>query len=94
MMVPFVYTIYRFKLARVLPYFEYFENFRKLTYQRNMLNVFDKLNAPQTHFFTRQDCEAWFNERLFVKESIGIRWHAGVSYSLMGVKKMDAALDA
>ena len=89
MMLPFVYTIYRFNWARHLPYFEYFKNFRKLSYHRNMLNVFDKLNAPSTVVFTRQHCETWFSELLFEKESIHVRWHAGVSYSLSGIKKSD-----
>jgi len=83
---PAVYTIYRFSKLNFLPYHEYFSNFRKLTYRRNVLNVFDKLNAPQTKFTTLEKCHEWFSPALFQKESISIRPYAGVSYSLVGSK--------
>jgi SAM-dependent methyltransferase len=58
---PTIYTIYRIPALRFLPYFDYFETFRRMTFERNLLNVFDKLNAPQTHFTTRQKCSEGFN---------------------------------
>jgi len=47
-----VYSIYLLPLKK-LPYYEYFQNFRKLSFQRNLLNVYDKLNAPQTVFIEK-----------------------------------------
>ena len=87
-MYPFVYTIYKIPFFRWLPYFAYFKKFRVLAFQRNMLNVFDKLNAPQTHFLTRGDCQAWFNEQKFEPETLSIRHHMNVSYSLVGTKRL------
>ncbi len=82
-----VHTIYRFPFCKNLPYYEYFINFRKLSFARNTLNVFDKLNAPQTHFTTRATCDAWFNATRFEPDSISIRPYQGVSYTLLGTKR-------
>lgn len=87
LMYPLVHTVYRLSLFRFLPFFYYFKNFRKLSFKRNMLNVFDKLNAPQTHFISYDRCKKWFPEDLFIPESISIRKYAGVSYSLVGIKR-------
>jgi len=87
LMYPVVYTIYRFRALQFLPYYEYFVNFRRLSYERNVLNVFDKLNAPQTRFTTRQKCAEWFNEANFEPSSIVIRPYKGVSYTLSGIKR-------
>jgi SAM-dependent methyltransferase len=84
---PIVYTLYRLPPARALPYFEYFANFRRLNYERNTLNVFDKLNAPQTRFTTRAKCDEWFSPGRFDPDSIYINFYVGVSYSLVGVKQ-------
>ena len=89
-MVPPIQTIYRLPL-RFLPYYEYFANFRRMTFQRNALNVFDKLNAPQTHFITRERAARWFSPERFEAESISMRRYAGVSHSLVGIKREDAA---
>jgi SAM-dependent methyltransferase len=89
LMYPLVYSIYRLPFLSFLPYYEYFRNFRRLSFQRNMLNIFDKLNAPQTHFTTLQKCHEWFSPQRFEPESISIRPYAGVSYSLVGVKRSD-----
>jgi len=86
-MYPVVHTVYRVPLFGFLPYYEYFGNFRKLGFERNVLNVFDKLNAPQTRFTTQAKCHEWFTPARFVPESISIRRYAGVSYSLTGVKR-------
>jgi SAM-dependent methyltransferase len=83
---PLVYTVYRVKWLSVLPYFEYFGNFRRLSFERNVLNVFDKLNAPQTRFTTYAKCLEWFNEERFEKESVSISRYLGVSYRLTGIK--------
>lgn len=84
---PPVYTLYKISFFSFLPYFEYFTNFRKLSFERNVLNVFDKLNAPQTRFTTRQKCAQWFNPERFEPDSISIQPYAGVSYSLVGIKR-------
>lgn len=82
-----VFTIYRLKSMAFLPYYEYFTNFRRMTFERNVLNVFDKLNAPQTRFTTLAKCQEWFSTQRFGAESISILPYKGVSYSLNGVKK-------
>ncbi len=84
---PPVYTFYLVPFLRFLPYFDYFRNFRRLSFERNVLNVFDKLNAPQTKFTTRPKCGEWFNPEDFEPQSISIRPYAGVSYSLTGIKR-------
>ncbi len=48
-----IYSLYFLPLS-FLPYYDYFQNFRKMSYKRNVLNVFDKLNAPQTDFISSQ----------------------------------------
>lgn len=85
---PIIFTIYRIHALRFLPYFDYFVNFRRMTFERNLLNVFDKLNAPQTHFTTRQKCSEWFNAVNFEPESISILHYLGVSYTLLGIKRI------
>lgn len=84
---PIVHTVYRVPALAFLPYYEYFGNFRRLSFSRNMLNVFDKLNAPQTRFTTRKKCDDWFSPERFEAASISIRPYKGVSYSLSGVKR-------
>lgn len=72
-----IYTLYLLPLP-FLPFFEYFQNWRKLTYKRNLLNVFDKLNAPQTFFITKSQIERWFTPEQFTDISItpykGVSW--------------------
>jgi hypothetical protein len=89
LMYPIVYTIYRLKALRFLPYYEYFVNFRRLSYERNVLNVFDKLNAPQTKFTTLAKCHEWFSENRFEKDTIRVSRYAGVSYTLTGIKRRE-----
>ena len=89
LLYPIVYTVYVPRWTRFLPYHEYFANFRRLSFRRNVLNVFDKLNAPQTHFTTLDTCRRWFNPERFEANTISIRKYAGVSYSLSGVKRRD-----
>lgn len=87
LLYPIVYSVYLLPIFSFLPYYEYFRNFRRLSFERNMLNVFDKLNAPQTRFTTKAKCHEWFNQEKFETDSIAIRKYAGVSYSLSGNKK-------
>lgn len=74
-----IYTIYRLPIHQ-LPFYEYFENWRKLSYHRNLLNVFDKLNAPQTHFIHGEEIHSWFSPDLFTDTAIspykGVSWRA------------------
>lgn len=88
---PIVHTAYRLPFLSFLPYYEYFANFRRLSFERNTLNVFDKLNAPQTRFTTRATAERWFSPARFEPGSISIRRYAGVSWSLSGTKRGQAA---
>ncbi len=91
LLYPLVHTIYRVPLLRFLPYYAYFGNFRRLPFRRNVLNVFDKLNAPQTRFISRAECEHWLSPEVFRPESISILPYAGVSYTLTGIRRDDRA---
>jgi SAM-dependent methyltransferase len=79
-----IYTVYLLPL-RFLPFYEYFQNFRKLTFYRNVLNVFDKLNAPQVDFIDRDRIERWFNDRDY--SDVHISPYKGVSWRGSGTKK-------
>ena len=79
-----VYTLYLLPL-RFLPYYQYFQNWRQLTYKRNLLNVFDKLNAPQTHFLKRATIESWFTSDAF--HDVHISPYKGVSWRASGTKQ-------
>jgi SAM-dependent methyltransferase len=79
-----IYTVYLLPL-RFLPFYEYFKNFRKLSFYRNTLNVFDKLNAPQVDFISRERIGKWFNEKDYT--DIHINAYKGVSWSGNGTRK-------
>lgn len=79
-----VYTVYLLPL-KFLPFYEYFDNFRKMTFYRNTLNVFDKLNAPQVDFISRERIEKWFSQEQF--EDVHINAYKGVSWCGSGEKK-------
>lgn len=79
-----IYTIYLLPL-KFLPFYEYFQNFRKLSFYRNVLNVFDKLNAPQVDFISRERIGKWFNETDY--SEIHISAYKGVSWRGSGVKR-------
>lgn len=79
-----VYTLYLLPFP-FLPYYTYFQNFRKLSFARNDLNVFDKLNAPQTHFIRRERIQRWFDENGFT--DIHISPYRGVSWRGSGTKR-------
>ncbi len=72
-----VFTIYRLPVSW-LPYYLYFKNWRRLSFRRNQLNVFDKLNAPQVQFLSRWRIESWLRHDTFAAVSItpycGVSW--------------------
>jgi SAM-dependent methyltransferase len=78
-----IYSIYLLPLS-FLPFHEYFKNFRKLSFYRNALNVFDKLNAPQTQFIKKSRAMNWLPEDKF--SDVQISPYRGVSWRICGVK--------
>jgi len=78
-----IYTLYLLPL-RWLPFYEYFDNWRRLSFDRNVLNVFDKLNAPQTWFISKSRIESWFDRDKFT--DIHISPYKGVSWQGSGIK--------
>lgn len=83
-MYPTVHSLYRLPLP-FLPYYEYFENFRRLSFERNTLNVFDKLNAPQVQFITRARVESWFPANEW--QDVHISAYKGVSWRASGTRR-------
>lgn len=79
-----VYTLYHLPL-RFLWFYEYFENWRKLSFRRNLLNVFDKLNAPQTFFIRRDQAAAWLDPQEF--QNIHLSRYRGVSWRVSGERR-------
>ena len=79
LLYPVIETVYRLPLG-FLPFYEYFQNWRRLSYTRNVLNVFDKLNAPQTWFITEERARTWFDPARFrdvhVSPYKGVSWRA------------------
>ena len=77
---PPVYTVYLLPLS-FLPYYEYFANFRRLSFTRNVLNVFDKLNAPQVQFISRERALSWRAYAPFASYEVtpyeGVSWRVG-----------------
>lgn len=59
LLYPIVHTVYRLPLTG-LPFYDYFRSWRRLAFVRNCTNVFDKFNAPTTHFIKRSDIDRWF----------------------------------
>jgi SAM-dependent methyltransferase len=81
---PPVHTLYRLPVHG-LPYYEYFENFRKMSFERNTLNVFDKLNAPQVQFITRARVDRWFSPDAFT--DVHVSPYKGVSWRASGTRR-------
>ena len=77
-----VYSVYLLPI-RTLPYYEYFQNFRRLSFARNVLNVFDKLNAPQVRFISREEIYQWLSPGSFTDIHIGryrgVSWQASAT---------------
>lgn len=78
-----IYSIYLFPF-KFLPFYEYFQNWRKLKFKRNNMNVFDKLNAPQTFFIKNETIKKWFNKGEF--KDVHISRYKGVSWRVSGTK--------
>ena len=74
-----VFTIYQLPL-RFLPYYEYFANFRRLSFNRNYLNIFDKLNAPQVTLLEKDRVRHWFHGDEF--EILHLSHYKGVSWRI------------
>ena len=85
-MYPVVHTLYRLPIANQLPYYKFFFDFRKLWWRKNLLDTYDKLNAPQQHFLTRKICDTWMTGKRFAQHSISVRHHLGVCWSMYGIK--------
>ncbi|MCX5712314.1 MAG: class I SAM-dependent methyltransferase [Candidatus Omnitrophica bacterium] len=83
LLYPIIYSIYLLPL-HWLPYYEYFGNFRKLSFKRNCLNVFDKLNAPQVEFISKERMLGWFSGKDF--NDVAITSYKGVSWRGSAVK--------
>lgn len=77
----FAWSIYLLPLP--LPYWKYFKKFRRHSYSRNLMNTFDKLNAPHTCFISEKQIKSWFKDLSQVK----IRHYNNISWSGFGVKK-------
>lgn len=78
-----IYTIYLLPI-KGLPFYEYFKNFRRLSFYRNTLNVFDKLNAPQVQFIEKKRIENWFHNSAF--NIVNIDSYKGVSWRVTAKK--------
>lgn len=77
-----VFTVYLLPL-KFLPYFEYFGNFRRMSFYRNLLNVFDKLNAPQVDFISADRIRGWYRKAGL--EDVVIKPYKGVSWTGYGI---------
>ena len=81
---PPIWTVYRLPL-RFLPFHEYFANFRRLSFGRNVLNVFDKLNAPQVQFIDRARIGRWFGgpgwRDVHISAYKGVSWRGSATRS-------------
>jgi len=78
-----IYTVYLLPL-KFLPYYHYFDNFRKLSFDRNVLNVFDKLNAPQVMFIYEDQAKSWLPNNEF--DNVHISAYKNVSWRISGKK--------
>jgi SAM-dependent methyltransferase len=84
LLMPVVFSVYLLPMP-FLPYYMYFQNFRRLSFSRNVLNVFDKLNSPQVQFIERTRVERWFDPEQF--GDIHISSYCGVSWRCSGRRK-------
>jgi 2-polyprenyl-3-methyl-5-hydroxy-6-metoxy-1,4-benzoquinol methylase len=87
LMYPFVYTIYLLSFFKWLPFYEYFQNFRRMSFGRNALNVFDKLNAPRTEFISRERIQRWFEWNQF--QDVSITAYKGISWRASGIVRAE-----
>ena len=74
---PVVHTVYRLPIPS-LPYYQYMKNWRRLPFERNVVNVFDKLNAPQTQFISERRARSWADDADFelehLSDYLGVSW--------------------
>lgn len=80
-----IYSVYLLPL-RFLPFYEYFRNFRKLDFDRNVLNVFDKLSAPQVEFIDEARIRRWLDQDNEFRD-VHISRYCGVSWRGSGTKR-------
>ncbi|MGE0709422.1 MAG: class I SAM-dependent methyltransferase [Planctomycetota bacterium] len=76
---PLAHTLYRLPLSQ-LPYHAYMGNWRKMSLRRNVSNVFDKLNAPQTQFVSEARARRWADDPDF--DLVALSPYMGVSWRL------------
>jgi len=77
----FAWSIYFLPLS--LPYREYLKKFRRHSYERNIMNIFDKLNAPLTWWISEKEIRSWFKDLSQVK----IKHYNNISWRGFGIKK-------
>ena len=83
---PIVHTLYQLPIANKLPYYQFFFSFQKFEWRRNIRDSYDKLNAPQQQYLTRQMCDSWMTSERFEAASTSIRHHLVVCWDLVGIK--------
>lgn len=76
-----IYSIYYLPF-KFLPFYDYFRNYRKFSFTRNSYNVFDKLNAPQVQFITKDQAAKWIDTKLF--DDVHLSSYCGVSWRISG----------
>lgn len=81
-----VWTVYLTPIAKILPYNDYFANFRRLAFHRNVLNVYDKLNAPQVQFISKERIDRWLKDCPLNMATRSIRLNNQVGWSIVGIK--------
>lgn len=76
-----MHTFYRLPLPESFPYYTYCRNLRESTYQRRLLNVFDKLNAPTTHLITGARARSWVEgwKDVHVDFYVGTSWRVSAT---------------
>lgn len=79
---PIIHVLYRLPGMKYMPYCDYFDNIRGSTYQRKLLNVFDKLNAPTTHLITEAQARRWMQDF----ENVHVDFYVGTSWRVSGTK--------
>src|SRR5215510_9554637 len=62
-----------------------FPQLTRLLFERNVLNVVFKLNAPQVQFISRERAQVWFDAKEF--DDVRIDPYCGVSGRVTGRKK-------
>jgi len=74
-------TIYRLNM-KFMPFNSYIQQWNTLSFERNTLNIYDKLNAPITHYITKDTINEWFKGF----DDVNIRHHMNVCWCVSGVK--------